>query len=160
MSDLFKRGFNTVTEAFLDNGQLVTSDVPPEVLSFLRTAMSASPDAETLGDINFPFPIPEFLEVVEVRPGGVLRYSDNIYIQIPEQDFDAGNIPEVEYSDSPFLDVGPMSTRRYERLKEEMGKLYGSDQTSGVPMSMNLPEDDGDPFGGDRTAPMRPVTDE
>ena len=155
-----QKGFNTVDRAFVDNGQLTTSDIPLEVLYYWSEGLRLKPSAEFLGDGFFPFPIPEFLEALEVR-GNTLRYSDNVFIRLPDTFEDVGNIPEIEYSDDPFLQVGPLSTRRYERMKEEVGKIYkdfgAEDRTTGiqVDLKMNIPEQvKEDPLGADFTGQM------
>ena len=160
MSETIQKGFNTVDRAFVENGQLTTEDIPQEILYYWVTGLRLKPDAEFLGDGVFPLPIPEFLEALEVR-GNTLRYSDNVFIRLPDTFEDVGNIPEIEYSDDPFLQVGPLSTRRYERMKEEVGKIYGDymgkDRTTGIPvdLEMNIPEKvKQDPLGADFTGQM------
>lgn len=156
-----QKAYNTVDEAFLDNGKLMTQDVPPELLAYLREGLRGV-DTGYVSDGKFPFPLPKFLEALEVQ-GNVLSYADLVRIEVPAEDFDAGDIPEIEYESDPFLDVGPMSSRRYNRLKEEMNNIFGysADRTTGVQMEMNIPEKvKEDPMGADFTGQMRPVSDE
>jgi hypothetical protein len=161
MSELMQKAYNTIDEAFLDNGRLMTQDVPPELLAYLREGLR-NVESGFVSDGNFPFPLPKFLESLEVQDN-VLSYGDLVRIEVPAEDFDAGDIPEIEYESDPFLDVGPMSSRRYNRLKEEMNNIFGysADRTTGVKMEMNIPENvQRDPLGADFTGQPKVVADE
>lgn len=159
-----QKGFNTLDRTFLETGKLKTDDVPPEVLYYFSEACRLAPHAERLGDCFFPFPLPEFLDPVEVR-GKNLRFEDSVNIRIPDEFVDVGDIPEIEYSDDPFLQTGPLSTRRYTRMKEEVEKIYkdfgAEDKTTGITpplQEMNIPEQvKQDPLGADFTGQMGPV---
>lgn len=161
MSELMQKAYNTVDEAFLDNGKLLTKDVPPELLAYLREGLR-NVESGFVSDGKFPFPLPKFLESLEVRDN-VLSYGDFVRIEVPDMVFDAGDIPEIEYESDPFLDVGPMSSRRYKRLADELDNIFGysADRTTGVKKEMNIPEKvTQDPLGADFTGQPRVVTDE
>jgi len=159
MSELIQKAINTVESAYLQKGNISTEDVPPELLAYLREGLKDS-NAEFVGDGNFPSPLPDFFKAWRVE-GNRLLGGDFIDITLPESDEDVGDIPEIEYSESNMLDAGPLSTRRKQRLEEELAKIFQRDRTTGVPQEMNIPERvEQDPLGADFTGQMRPVADE
>jgi len=123
MNEILDKAYNTVNAAILERGEINTDDVPPELLAYLREGLR-DVDAEYVSDGNFPHPLPEFI-------GGLLVDEDRIYfedyvdIRLPSEDFDAGDIPEVEYEDDPMLDTGPLSTRRKVRLDAMLKNFFG-----------------------------------
>lgn len=125
MEELLLRTYRTVEAALLDKGRITTEDVPPELLAYLREGVRLNPGAERVEQGVFPFPLPSFLQGLEVSEDRLgLSYSDYVRIDLPQEDFDGGNIVEFEYSDDPFVDTGIMSTRRHTRLKEGLKNIF------------------------------------
>ena len=125
MEDLLTRSYRTVEAALLDKGRITTEDVPPELLAYLREGLRLNPGAERAEQGVFPFPLPSFLQGLEVSEDGLgLAYSDYVTIDLPQEDFDGGNIVEFEYSDDPFVDTGIMSTRRHKRLQDGLKNIF------------------------------------
>ena len=128
MSDLIQRAYNTAEQSLIKNGKLTNAEAPPELLAYLREGMRDYPGAKYLKGGKFPYDLPKFMEQIEVRYGEdiemSLHYKDFVNLTIPTFDDDMGNIPEVEYSDNPLLDAGPLSSRRYRRLQDELKNLF------------------------------------
>ena len=125
MEELLLKTYRTVEAALLDKGRITTEDVPPELLAYLREGVRLNPGAERVEQGVFPFPLPSFLQGLEVSEDRLgLAYSDYVSIDLPQEDFDGGNIVEFEYSDDPFVDTGIMSTRRHTRLKEGLKNIF------------------------------------
>ena len=125
MEELLLKTYRTVEAALLDKGRITTEDVPPELLAYLREGIRLNPGAQRVEQGIFPFPLPSFLQGLEVSEDGLgLAYSDYVTIDLPQEDFDGGDIVEFEYSDDPFVDTGIMSTRRYKRLKEGLKNIF------------------------------------
>jgi hypothetical protein len=166
MSELMNKAYNTADVALMENGRLTQDDIPYELLRYISEGMRLQVGSEFLRDGLFPFPLPEYFNNAKLD-GNRVVYEDIIDIELLESDADAGDIPEIEYEDDPFLEAGAVSTRRRERLEGELKNIfsqkgvYERDRTKGVTpplQEMNIPEQvKQDPLGADFTGQMRPV---
>ena len=120
VSNLLNKAYNTIDYALMEKGKVTNDDAPPELITYLREGFNRG---------SFPHPLPEYFNNAVVQDGRVV-VADIIDIEIPPTDFDAGDIPEIEYDDDPFLQVGPYSTRRKARMENELAVLYGEDSES------------------------------
>jgi len=120
VKNLLNKAYNTIDYALMEKGKVTNDDAPPELITYLREGFNRG---------SFPHPLPEYFNSAVVEDGRVV-VADIIDIEIPPTDFDAGDIPEVEYDDNPFLEVGPYSTRRKARMENELAVLYGKDSES------------------------------
>jgi len=120
VSNLLNKAYNTIDYALMEKGKVTNDDAPPELITYLREGFNRG---------SFPHPLPEYFNNAVVQDGRVV-VADIIDIELPPTDFDAGDIPEIEYDDDPFLQVGPYSTRRKARMENELAVLYGEDSES------------------------------
>jgi len=128
VSDLLNKAFNTVDVALMEKGKITNDDVPPELITYLRMGLLTRLYDDSrfrVGQGFFPVPLPDYFEDARVQNGRI-TIPGMIDLEIPREDFDAGDIPEVEYEDNPFLDVGPYSTRRKLRAEEEFKSIYSN----------------------------------
>ena len=166
MNELMNKAYNTADVALMEEGRLTQDNIPYELLRYIDKGCSLVPGAERISDCIFPLPLPEYFNNAKIQ-GNRIVYEDIIDIELLESNADAGDIPEIEYEDDPFLEVGAVSTRRRERLEEELENifsqngLYERDRTRGITpplQEMNIPEQvKQDPLGADFTGQMRPV---
>lgn len=122
-SELLNKAYNTVDLAVADQGYLNNNNVPPELVAYLRRGLAENPDAVFVKDGNFPIPLPEYFDNARFD-GSRIVFDDLIDIEIPLEDYNAGDIPEIEYEDNPLLEVGPLTNRRKIRLDAELDRIY------------------------------------
>ena len=123
MSNLLNKAYNTVDLAVADEGRLTNNNVPPELVAYLRRGLADNPDAVFVKDGNFPIPLPEYFDNARFD-GSRVVFDDLIDIEIPLEDYNAGDIPEIEYEDNPLLEVAPLTNRRKMRLDTELDRIY------------------------------------
>lgn len=162
MSELINRAIQTAELAFLVKGSIETEDLSPELIAYLQQGL-AGKGAEYVSDGDFPIPLPAFLADSPIENGRIV-FEDLVFIELPTEELeDVGNIPEIEYSDDPLLDNGPLSTRRKERLDADLDDIYGADRTRGFDYTyeMRIPDRvKDDPYGADFTTGATVISDE
>ena len=130
VSNLLNKAYNTIDYALMEKGKVTNDDVPPEFVAYLRKGLESNADATFVREGNFPFPLPEYFDSAKVE-GSRVVFDDIIDIDIPLEDYNAGDIPEIEYEDNPLLEVGPLTNRRKQRLDEELARIYFGDADVG-----------------------------